>query len=238
MAQPRISQLNSWERHTKNVNEAIIKGLRLLRSPYYQDRLQAQIKEDAHPERIEDHLNRILCFCLRVANKELRACGQSPKWEARGQPDPDDIQRPEREKKIPDFQWGYLDLQEENPERGDRIYFIECKRLGEPSSSSHKLNIEYVTNGICRFISVEHGYGQGENSGAMIGYVESMYFADILQEVNDKITSLDEGIPVLSVDGTWEEKDTNYLEHEFERPFPKSPFQLHHFWIDVRDFSF
>ena len=101
-------------------------------------------------------------------------------YEANNQPDADDSIRAKREYKRPDFQWGICDTNETNPERMDKFYTLEAKRLGSPSSSQWILNKNYILNGINRFILVEWGYGKSVSSGAMIGYIQNMELKEIL----------------------------------------------------------
>ena len=237
MDQPQISKQNSWQRHEKNVIEAIILALSILRSQEGLVKLQEELNsEEKRP--IEDRINRALYFCLNKANHQLcrlkRGVKSGVTPEPRNQPNPD-IPFAEQEFKRPDFMWGYFDPLETDEWKGNRNYTIECKRLGKKSASHWEFNKKYVENGIRRFISEEHSYGKSESSGAMIGYIENMEFDDILQEVNAEIAITLRSVPQLSkpLDG-WKEQATSRLEHEFKRPFPISPFHLWHFWIDLR----
>ena len=123
------------------------------------------------------------------------------------------------------------------------FYFhIECKRLGSPTSSSWKLNPNYVHYGIIRFIAESHRYGQHAQSGAMIGYLEDMTCDEIHQEVNAEIEIAKQTLlspskisPLLLSQDGWQDKATSCLSHNLERPFPKTPFTLWHFWLDLRN---
>jgi hypothetical protein len=133
------------------------------------------------------------------------------------------------EQKKPDFS---LEL---NDDLNDGVFFhIECKRLGSATSGSWKYNEKYVENGIYRFTTDTFCYGIDSPSGAMVGYIEDMELEDILTQVNKTI---DQKLKIdkLAKITDWQEKLTTHLNHSFERSFEKSPFILHHLWIDLRD---
>lgn len=228
-----------WQRHEKRVSEAIIAGLARLRSKEKLRRLRNIISSSHDKRPIEDKVNRELYFCLREANEELLKKGKGVKglllYETRNQPDFQDEIPGESEYKRCDFLWGFFDdLAVFREEVGERFFYIECKRLGAKIHSG-ALNEKYVQNGMQRFITTEHKYGKNESSGAMIGYVENMEFDNILNEINTAITAALEAIsPLLKPSEGWQEQATSRIDHEFERPFPISPFHLWHFWIDLR----
>ncbi len=146
------------------------------------------------------------------------------------------MERHPRENKKPDFYWQFIDHTADE-DSCERYFFVECKRLGNLSSQNWTLNENYVKEGIRRFITTPHEYGKGEDTCGMIGYVQNMGVDDILSEVNLAITQNPEAISLLLPPGNgWQENDTSELEHEFEliRPFPKSPFRMVHFWVDIR----
>jgi hypothetical protein len=89
-----------------------------------------------------------------------------------------------------------------------------------------------VINGIRRFVSLEHGYGNGTGSGAMVGYVQSLSIDEALAEVNAH--AVDQGIPALSLSARDGEKEAD-LEHSLGRPFDESPYRLLHLWVRVGD---
>ena len=225
MSQPRLSRLLIWERHEHRVVEVLLAALTILRD-----------KPDL--PQLEVDLNRKLYFCLLEAIRGLWESGldgfdHPPTPEGHNPPDPDDEQRAARENKKPDFYWGYIDHLEPDSRRSARYYVIECKRLGNPTSSNWILNQNYVGQGILRFVTEEHGYAKGEKSGAMVGYVQNMDLDDILSEVNG--TCLTESIPRLGLSsGGWQIRRTSRLDHELDRPFSESPLHLSHFWVDLR----
>jgi hypothetical protein len=70
----------------------------------------------------------------------------------------------------------------------------------------------------------------------MIGYIQSMEFTDILEEVNQAINKSPVSPTVLSQPpGGWIENGISELEQVLKRSFPISPFRLRHFWVDIRE---
>lgn len=228
MSQPRISRLHTWEKHERRVVDILLLALSILRNT------------DFLPQS-EVLLNRKLYFCLLEANQKMKNSGfeyfdHIPTPEGHNPPDPDDEQWAVRENKIPDFYWGYIDHTESDSRRSARNYFIECKRLGYPPRADWILNQNYVHKGILRFVTEEHGYAKGERSGAMVGYVQSMELDEILREVNSAAISV--GITDLGTsDNGWQVSGTSQLAHQVNRTFSISPFQLTHFWVDLRSIS-
>ncbi|MBN2093608.1 hypothetical protein JW964_28560 [candidate division KSB1 bacterium] len=227
MSQPRISELNTWENFRNTIFAVIREALCLLR-------------ESENLPQIEDsptraNLNRKLYYCFREIchRKELNyhlptLNGKNPPVDELAEPDP-------RENKLPDFQWHFID------HTADAAYcachfVVECKRLGKPSSPTWNLNQNYVKNGINRFISPEHGYGKGDDTCGMIGYVQSMSFGEILDEINTEIKINAEEISTLVPPKSgWTESGVSEIEQMLTRVFQISPFVLWHLWIDLRD---
>lgn len=245
MSQPRISKLDTWQAHEERVIAAILLGLSYLQSADGVKRLKDELSLP-DKRKPEDKISTVLAWYFNKATRQLwrekrngKRCGPStvPKSQLPKASNPHDrsVASIDRERKKPDFKWGFVDHSCEDQLKGDRDFDIECKRLGKPTSSSWKLNRQYVQDGIRRFITDEHRYGEDESSGAMIGYVENMGLVDILNEVNGAIIENSEPIPPLSSDtGDWQEQDTIRFDHVLIRPFPVSPFHLWHFWIDLR----
>ncbi len=65
---------------------------------------------------------------------------------------------------------------------------------------------------------------------------------DIFQEINTAIEQVKQTLPPqikisplsFPQDG-WQDKATTRLIHQLERSFPKSPFTLWHFWLDLHN---
>ncbi|HIJ72528.1 MAG TPA: hypothetical protein HPP83_00355 [Candidatus Hydrogenedentes bacterium] len=224
MTRPRIPSQNQWENHERRVLKVFARALELLRDG---DEFDVP----------EDKLNRRLLSCVRSANYQLNERGEgleSPViYEANNQPDADDEQRAKREDKRPDFQWGFIDHSEEDPQRQDKFYVIECKRLGAPVRRSWVFNENYVGKGIIRFVQAGYGYGKSAPSGAMVGYIRNTLAADILSEVNRHATRA--GLQKLVVTGDSKgEKDISRLDQRLDRPeVLPTPFLLRHLWVDL-----
>ncbi len=225
MKQPSIAALRTWYNHEQRVLEVVCLALGDLR-------VAEQLPTD------EAALNRELHFRLRRVNVCLLRQGrgvQSPfVWEAQNQPLIDDEMRAAREDKRPDFQCGFVNLQESDDDRASMFYTIECKRLGQPANR-WILNVNYVEHGVLRFVTEEHGYGKATLSGAMVGYVQSMELADILTEVNAAAQKRSLS-PIIPTDHGSQKGCVTRLNHRLARP-PSllSPFDLRHLWVDVRD---
>lgn len=217
---PRIRSNQLWRTREAKCLAIIARALALFR------------ERDFFPES-EIELNREFYFCLIAASRDLYPDDEvAPVTECCNQPDPDDGARARRELKRPDFQWIYLDRYESDPLHGSKQFVVECKRLGDPPRADWVLNLNYVEHGIARFEHPDWAYAKRAESGAMIGYVQTMTPAAILAAVNTECSS--QSFPGLALAGAWVTGGTTRLDHSFERSFEISPLQLHHFWIDLR----
>lgn len=210
--QPRLSQLPLWERHVEMVLSVLRDAL--------------QILSERWPTGGELDRNRFLVECLLLAmrsryNKGLSTIDSPIFNEARNQPSPETLgESPER--KIPDFQCGYIDHLAPDPLYSAKYFVIECKRLGDRT-----FNDNYVGKGIVRFVDPDFRYGNNVKSGAMVGYVEGDSIDVIIEAVN---TALGErGIAPLS--NQLQSQSLNELNHQLVRSFPENPFSLTHLWI-------
>jgi hypothetical protein len=187
----------------------------------------------------ETEINRQLFFCMQKADRDLVAAGKEldhiPQPEAHNTPDPEDERQAKWEVKRPDFQWQIIDHMASVHE-SVRCYAIECKRLGSPSSRQWILNREYVVSGVCRFSHESHRYGNRCASGAMVGYVQTMSFEEILAEVNQNARKNCVG-ELTPPNRGWHDKDVSRLKSKIDRTFPISPFTLRHLWVDLRALS-
>jgi hypothetical protein len=218
---PNLRSRSLWARHEAHFLAATRRALDILR-------LNAPHPAD------EVSLNRRLYFALLEANRELDPKGKYPPpvQEACNQPDPDDITRATRERKIPDFQWGFTDPHEPNVDQSAKQFLIECKRLGA-SGTKWVLNENYANHGVLRFVDPAWGYAQRFPSALMIGYWQNMTAPTILLEVN-KAAAL-KSIPALQLSPVgWLPNGVSELAHTLTRTFPISPFNLSHWWVDLR----
>lgn len=219
---PLISSLSLWERHEQRV-------LAILRSALV--RLSTR-----NPEGNELELNRELYLCILEVNGENKESGSDawfdypPTPDGRNSPTPDTQGSPS-ERKIPDLQWGYFDHQATDWHHGVRSFVIECKRLGTPSSSGRAFNVQYVDDGVRRFVDLQWRYGKDVATGAMVGYVESLTMAKIVADVNLALNRL--GVPALALPAGMV-GPLIQMQHRLDRPFEITPFRLVHLWVDLR----
>jgi len=186
----------------------------------------------------EDSISRNLVKYLRKSNEQLRRKGMHveslPLFQTQNQPDHDLPEGNDAERKKPDFLWEWYDGSEAVDDKRYKYYAIECKRLGEPKSIFCK---HYVSEGVCRFINVEHSYSKHLSSGVMIGYVQSMETKNILEEVNAEAANCN--IPPIKLNPKgWKKKGVSWLDHKLDRPdVLPTPFKLRHLWLDLRHAS-
>lgn len=183
----------------------------------------------------EPGLVRELHFASVTARRTLDPVGRfgSPVLEAQNLPDPNSERLEFFEYKRPDIQWIHDDESASDDRHREKSFVIECKRLGQTTASGWNLNEQYVIGGIHRFRSTEWKYGLHLSDGMMIGFVQDMELSAILAVVNSHIATA--SLPCLKPEFELVTNGINRLHHEFERPFPQSPFGLHHQWIDLRD---
>lgn len=219
-SQPRLSKVPLWQRHAETVLETFRDALGLLSA----DSVAGQ----------EPQLNRELYDRLLIAdrdrhNRNLRTLGSPIMYEARNPPSPD-TKGTSSERKIPDFQCGFIDHQEPDPLRAARFFMVECKRLGHPTKSGWTFNKNYIHEGVNRFVDPDWRYGKEVADGAMVGYIESMTPEELVTEVNIVATS--SHLPAL-VYSPESERPLHELKHELTRVFPVTPFVLWHLWIEM-----
>jgi hypothetical protein len=180
-------------------------------------------------------LVRELHFASVTARRRLDPIGRfgSPVFEAQNLPDPDSERLEAFEHKRPDIQWIHDDESATDDRHREKAFVIECKRLGQTTASRWDLNEQYVISGVHRFHSTDWKYGLHMSEGMMIGFVQDMELPAILNVVNAHIATT--CLPNLKVEIPFVVTGVSRLNHEFERPFSRSPFKLLHHWIDIRD---
>ena len=219
MTRPNLFTLDTWASHERLVLEVFRCALL---------RLQA---EPELPEN-EDGLNRKLLFHVRSENYRLikagRGCRSNVYYECANQPITEDKDRAGRECKRPDFMCGLVDAQAET----DLFFALECKRLGRPSSRGWILNENYTRHGVLRFVDPAWGYGEGAESGAMMGYCQTMSADDILREVNGYAERVN--LPAIErAEDEWVHRGFTRLNQTLDRRVSPSPFRLRHLWVDL-----
>ncbi len=220
----KLTDLQIWPNHVKRVLDVLSLAL---------DKLARQ---DTLPRREKD-LNLTFSACVRSANSELRRNGRGVEWgpsfdSIKGRYPEDECNPPDADKR-PDISWSMYDLEEPDPERQERAFDVECKRLGEPTSKTWILTEQYVIGGVRRYTSSTHRYGRYATDGAMVGYVQNASLQGLLDEVNSY--SRKHGLPeiMLSEDG-WQADSTSRLRHRLCRKDMPSPYKLVHLWADLR----
>jgi len=183
----------------------------------------------------EKAIVRKLNFTTVTARCELDPEGrfERPRFEAQNLPDPDSDEVERFEAKRPDIQWVHDDPDARDDRYREKSFVIECKRLGSTTRSGWNLNEQYVIGGVHRFRSPQCRYGNHIHEGMMIGFVQDMELKTIHGIVNGHLAA--HSIPTLRLREEFTEFGITELDHEFERPFPKSPFFLIHRWLDIRD---
>ena len=136
----------------------------------------------------EDAISESLCVDLNEVCFEISKSRQievnNPVWEGPIQPVKYDELKGGKVRKRPDFTCKRMNRFASSGDEHEISLHVECKQLGEPTSSSWILNENYVTEGINRFDSSTHEYGKRAPSGFMIGYLVSMTPESVLMGVN------------------------------------------------------
>lgn len=164
-----------WQRHERLYFEVFSTALQ-------------ELTTKAIPLNDEDTISETLCVILNHVCFDLGQSGnievRTPVWEGPIQPVVAGELKGGKSRKRPDFTCKCSNRFAPSAEEHEIPLHVECKRLGDSSSSSWNLNENYVNNGIQRFDSITHEYGKRAPSGLMIGYVVGMTPENILTEVN------------------------------------------------------
>jgi len=204
-----------WNRHEKLYKDVFYEALCLI---------EIADAKNSNEDSISEELN----LKLRVACFNNKHHPQLPFWEGPISPTSRKDLKGGSKGKRPDFTCSIVDPFSISPEEYSISLHIECKKLGT-AKVSWNLNKNYVEKGIQRFDSLTHRYGQGADSGFMIGYVVSSKVALILKEVN---THLMPGL--LSLQFKLSSK-VEICSSKFARSnIAPSRFRLIHIWADLR----
>lgn len=231
--------INLWTSFVDKVHDIVRGGLESLAADAHQSGFSLSNEND---------LNRELFFRMRriaaVRHKALLSLSPRPAltrehtwnlvaaYEANNQPSPDDPERTPRENKRPDFQWSFQDDEAADFDRATRTYVVECKRLGQ-GIGAWVFNANYVAQGVRRYIDTSHLYGKDDVSGGMIGYIQSMEIKAIWDEVGEQLKLA--GLAILSPPVPFSGSSVLHsASHDLIRSDASSPFQLNHFWVDLR----
>jgi hypothetical protein len=215
---PRLSTIDLWARREEACLQVLDEALQML-------------AQDPGPQDHEDEINRRLYRMLNRATYQYNRREDDEVsaiiYEGRNTPAYDDEQRQLREHKRPDFQWAWIDEYASNPDDARRELILECKRLR--GTTNRRVFCElYISHGVCRYTAQALGYGKGQRSGAMVGYLQQISITDALAAVNAAATV--RGVNELEVTATHGE-DRASLEHQLVRGFAVSPYRLRHRWI-------
>lgn len=221
------SSQDLWAKHEQLVLEVFMLALNMLRE-----------KTDLPVEELA--ISEVLALKTRQANFFLNQKGRGlpfpPDWEKPKPPSSEIDLGQSKKVKRPDFSCQFRNHSAQSYKDAYVDYHIECKRLGKPSISGWNFNKNYVTEGVYRFISPIHKYGEGSSSGAMIGYVQSLSFKSILEEVNQHLPNSPQAIPLLQFleDEFGSEGIAKASQQLVRMQVLPSPFELWHIWVDLR----
>ncbi len=162
-----------WNRHEKLYESVFYKALCLMEITDVENRNEDSISEELNLKL------RAVCF---NNNYHLNL----PVWEGPIPPTTNNQLKGGSKGKRPDFSCTIVNPFASSLEDYDISLHIECKRLGI-MKGSWNLNKNYVMNGVRRFDSSNHKYGQNASSGIMIGYITSSKRTIILNEVNNHL---------------------------------------------------
>lgn len=217
-----------WEKHEQLVLEVFMLALEMLR-----EKVDLPIEEFA--------ISEALALKTREVNFALNQKGRGlpfpPDWEKPKQPASETDLGQSKKAKRPDFSCLFRNHAAQNYSNAYLEYHIECKRLGKSSNSGWNFNENYVTKGICRFLSTTHRYGEGAFSGAMIGYVQNMVLISIIEQINSHILhQLGNEIPGIRFsEADFDEMGLIKSSQELTRKnVSPSSFELRHLWLDLR----
>jgi hypothetical protein len=216
---PRLSELDLWSRNVEACLQVLADALARLAG----DPASRMLKQ-------EDDLNRKLFECITVAthtrNQQAALRVSAVTYEGRNSPAASDPERTAREFKRPDFFWAWIDDLEPDPRRSRRELVVECKRLARPTAG-RRFTDQYVTDGVLRFVRLEHAYGKDMSGGAMVGYLQQVKVDDVYDAVNAAAAASQ--VPPLDLRSRVAD-DSAELDHALPRPFAISPFRLGHLW--------
>lgn len=185
--------------------------------------------EDVISERLRRILNTVCFEESRKNNFEIR----NPDWEKPIQPKTDMELKGGKIRKRPDFTCEFINSFAICADEREIPFHIECKRLGNPTSTSWILNENYVINGIKRFDCMGYEYGKRAFSGMMIGYIISMSPEAILDEVNAYQKQHCSDNPTIELELA-EKKVQLYRQKLRRRNLKPDMFKLSHLWVDLR----
>jgi hypothetical protein len=229
MARRRLSSFTPlWDRHKRLYSEVFSMALLELSEL---DLISGN--EDAISEKLCIFLSKVCHMMGKKRNQEVR----TPDWEKPIPPVAINELKGGKSSKRPDFTCKCVNPWADSPENHVISYHVECKRLGERTSPTWILNENYVKNGVKRFDSKVHKYGNRACSGIMIGYIISMTPKTIEAKVNSyqKKHLPDNSNIKFEFNNSSLFKTCQNINRKNVAPVQ---FELIHLWIDLRDCSF
>ena len=219
---PSLSVL--WQRHVDLYNKIFSDALESLAC---YDTLSGN--EDTISEILYVIINDICFKFSKSSNKEVR----TPIWECQIPPVSYNNLKGKKTHKKPDFTCRCSNPWADSPELHEISLHVECKRLGNPTSTTWILNKNYVKNGIERFDNSIHEYGKNASSGIMIGYIISMEPSEVINEVNGYQSIYLPDNPAISFayDDNKVFQTSQDLQRKIIAPYD---FKLIHIWVDLR----
>ena len=212
-----------WARHERLLLKVFLLALESLR------------KCDDLPK-AEDDLSDRLAVTSRKAAFAL-GLDYPPKRELPRQPESETDIDDSGAGKRPDFTCEVRDIAATRSADAWLYFHVECKCLGEPPSRTWIYNKNYVDKGIRRFLDPEHGYGERASSGVMIGYVLSMSFERILEEVNTYLGEPTEfgSAPLIRFPNARPGGIARTAQMLDRLRVAPRRFALRHMWVDLRE---
>jgi hypothetical protein len=187
----------------------------------------------------EDSISEKLCISLREVcfefNKEnINMEIPIPKWETPLQPVSEIELKGGKKRKRPDFTCSCINTYAYNPDDYEIPFHVECKCLGRTTISGWNYNKNYVQNGIVRYDALTHEYGKRAPSGLMIGYIISMKWDLIQNDVNYYLANILSYMPELNTFINIEQDKIYQVDQELKRKVVSPPnFRLIHLWVDL-----
>ena len=196
-----------------------------------------KLRDEKNLPRIEEDVDRRLSLKAREVYRSLKPKDRPQGFNLTSKAEPFPAEAADLHedwvRKRPDFKWRMQDDSALSPEALTKDFDIESKRLGKRTSPSWVLTRNYVTEGIIRFLSESHRYGNNASDGAMIGYVQDWDVNEILADVNHYIRAQKlYAIPPMRFNR--DRKAVIQTRQSLKRSeFAPSSFCLHHLWVDL-----
>lgn len=205
-----------WQRHENLYHDIFTNALKLFEATDEQ-------RED------EDAISEALCPVLKRVCFTHPEKPPTPKWECPIAPATKDELKGGKIRKRPDFTCSLVNPFTQDDDMYEISLHIECKRLGT-KVGSWDLNKNYVENGIKRFDSKKHKYGNRAPSGFMIGYIINSEKHVILRAVNKHMAA---ALMMPGLDFNFSDKVESCNSILNRMVVEPKGFKLIHIWVDL-----